>query len=303
MSGDYGTKAVPSYVAAEAETSPLPKITVQDPPQPSSTKGLSDLPMRLVYRTAAVVTVIAAVGVVTAAVVLTRNDGEAAAAAPAPKTDPVTTLSSPTPAATSAAPSPSPSPSVSAVSTAMTDALDDPRIPELPDGQEKLRKFAGKSAKTRGSVKDERSGVSFPRFAGDWDLASASPFASRQELPKVKGSAYRGMLVSCPVPIEVQEDLKDTAFLAARWTLNHHPAGATIKWTSADYTTIDDRPAWVLGYEVNYTIKGDKRKSTAAMALVDVPDSKPALVLITVPDTQKKSYRDINTVMGEIKVL
>ncbi len=259
--------------------------------------------MRLVYRTAAVVTVIAAVGVVTAAVVLTRNDGEAAAAAPAPKTDPVTTLSSPTPAATSAAPSPSPSPSVSAVSTAMTDALDDPRIPELPDGQEKLRKFAGKSAKTRGSVKDERSGVSFPRFAGDWDLASASPFASRQELPKVKGSAYRGMLVSCPVPIEVQEDLKDTAFLAARWTLNHHPAGATIKWTSADYTTIDDRPAWVLGYEVNYTIKGDKRKSTAAMALVDVPDSKPALVLITVPDTQKKSYRDINTVMGEIKVL
>ncbi len=111
------------------------------------------------------------------------------------------------------------------------------------------------------------------------------------------------MLVSCPVPIEVQDDLKDTAFLAARWTLNHHPAGATIKWTSADYTDVDDRPAWVLGYEVNYTIKGAKRKSTAAVALVDVPDSKPALVFISIPDTQKKSYRDINTAMDEIKVL
>ncbi len=257
--------------------------------------------MRLVYRTAAVVTVIAAVGVVTAAVVVTRNDPGQAAAAPAPKAVPVTAASTPAPAATSAAPSPSPS--VSPLSTAMTDALDDPRVPELPGDQAKLRKFAGKSTKTRGLIKDERSGVSFPRFAGDWDLASPSPFASRQQLPKVKGSAYRGMLVSCPVPIEVQDDLKDTAFLAARWTLNHHPAGATIKWTSADYTDIDDRPAWVLGYEVSYTIKGDKRKSTAAVALVDVPASKPALVFVTIPDTQKKSYRDINTVMDQIKVL
>ncbi|WP_459803019.1 hypothetical protein [Herbidospora sp. RD11066] len=302
--GDYGTKAVPSYVAAEAETSPLPKITIQEPPPPPSTKGLSDLPMRLVYRTAAVVTVIAAVGVVTAAVVVTRNDtGQAAVAAPksAPPVTPPPTVASTTPSPVQ--PSPSPSPSVSPLSTAMTDALDDPRIPKLPGDQEKLKTFAGKSAKTRGSIKDQRSGVSFPRFAGDWDLASASPFASRQQLPKVKGSAYRGMLVSCPVPIEVQDDLKDTAFLAARWTLNHHPAGATIKWTAADYTSIDDRPAWVLGFDVNYTIKGDKRKSTAAMALVDVPEGKPALVFITVPDAQKKSYRDINTVIDKIKVL
>ncbi|WP_062349102.1 hypothetical protein [Herbidospora yilanensis] len=263
--------------------------------------------MRLVYRTAAVVTVVAAVGVVTAAVVVTRDEPGEAAAAPAPKADPVTvaatTAAPPPPSPSPVLPSPSPSPSVSPLSTAMTDALDDPRVPELPDGQEKLRTFAGKASKIRGSIKDERSGVAFPRFAGDWDLASASPFASRQQLPKVKGSAYRGLLVSCPVPIEVQDDLKDTAFLAARWTLNHHPAGATIKWTSADLTEIDDRPAWVLGYDVNYTIKGDKRKSTAAIALVDVPGAKPALVFISVPDSQKKSYRDINTVMSKIKVL
>ncbi len=180
--GDYGTQAVPSYVAAEAETSPLPKITIQEPPPPPSTKGLSDLPMRLVYRTAAVVTVIAAVGVVTAAVVVTRNDpGEAAAAAPAPKADPVTALSTqatPTPAVTSAAPSPTPS--VSAVSTAMADALDDPRVPELPDDQAKLRKFAGKSTKTRGAIKDERSGVSFPAspVTGTWPRPRRSPPAS-----------------------------------------------------------------------------------------------------------------------------
>nr|WP_062335010.1 hypothetical protein [Herbidospora sakaeratensis] len=259
--------------------------------------------MRLVYRTAAVVTVVAALGVVAAGVVLTRNDPGEAAAAPAPKADPVTVAATTAAPPSPTPPLPSPSPSVSPLSTAMTDALDDPRVPELPDGQEKLRAFAGRSAKIRGSVKDERSGVAFPRFAGDWDLASASPFASRQLLPKVKGSAYRGLLVSCPVPIEVQDDLKDTAFLAARWTLNHHPAGATIKWTSADLTEIDDRPAWVLGYDVSYTIKGDKRKSAAAIALVDVPGAKPALVFISIPDSQKKSYRDINTVMGKIKVL
>ncbi|WP_214107685.1 hypothetical protein [Acrocarpospora catenulata] len=274
--------------------------------------------MRLVYRTVAGVVVVAAVAVLAAAVVVTRDEPptrQVAAPSIVPSTVPttvattaaapvLTTLAPPSPsAAATLSPSPTVVASASPGSTALAAGLADPRVPALPVVEEKFGKLAGRSAPTRGAIKDERSGVSIPRFSKEWQLAKASPFASRQLLAKVKGSAYRGMLVSCPVPIEVQESLRDTAFLAARWTLNHHPAGATIEWTASQAITVDERPGWLLGYEVTYTLRGDKRRSMAAIALVDVPEAKPALVFVTVPDTQKKRWRDINTVMSGIKVL
>ncbi|WP_370027539.1 hypothetical protein [Planotetraspora sp. GP83] len=195
------------------------------------------------------------------------------------------------------------SPSPSPATTAMDAALSDPRVPVLPASSKKLRKLPGKPAATRGLIKDRRSGVAFPRFAKVWKLAKASPFASRQVLPKVKGSAFRGLLVSCPVPIPVQDSLRDTAFLAARWTLNHHPSGATITWAASQPIRVGKQDGWLLGYHVHYTLKGKKRTSMAAIALVDVPLEKPALVFVTIPDTQKKHWRDINTVMSRIKAL
>ncbi|MCT9931061.1 hypothetical protein N5079_12630 [Planotetraspora sp. A-T 1434] len=339
--GDYGTKAVPTYVAAEAETTPLPKITVPEaPPPPSSGKGLGDLPMRVVYRTIATVAAVAVVGVAGTAVVLAGHNATsqstpgnvpgntvAAAGAGAPAASPAdlsgsvpSAPPSPVPGAVpSAAPSggvsggvsggpsiepsavasPSPSPGT----TAMDAALSDPRVPVLPASSKKLRNLPGKSAATRGLIKDRRSGVAFPRFAKVWKLAKASPFASRQVLPKVKGSAFRGLLVSCPVPIPVQDSLRDTAFLAARWTLNHHPSGATITWAASQPIRVGKQDGWLLGYNVHYTLKGKKRTSMAAIALVDVSLDKPALVFVTIPDTQKKHWRDINTVMSRIKLL
>ncbi|GIH28410.1 hypothetical protein Aph01nite_67200 [Acrocarpospora phusangensis] len=265
--------------------------------------------MRLVYRTVAGVVVVGLVGVLAAAVVATREQPGTRPAAVA--ATPTLSVAPPTPTASSggavvasappASPPASSTPS-STPTTALSTALTDPRLPELP-ADKKLAALAGRSAPVRSSIKDERSGVRVPRFGGDWSLAKASPFASRQLLGKIRGSAYRGMLVTCPVPIEVQDSLRDTAFLAARWTLNHHPAGATLEWTASQPITVDDRDGWLLGYQVNYTIKGEKRRSMAALALVDVPESKPALVFITVPDAQKKRWRDINTVMSKIKVL
>src|SRR5690606_3728146 len=146
-------------------------------------------------------------------------------------------------------------------------------------------------------------GVAFPRFAKVWTRARGNPFASRQVLPKVRGTELRGMLVSCPVPIPVQDSLRDTAFLAARWTLNHHPAGAKISWVASQPIKVSKRDGWLLGYRVHYTIKGKKRTSMAAAALIDVPDDKPALVFITIPDTQRKHWKDINKVMTSLKVL
>ncbi|WP_185949489.1 hypothetical protein [Microbispora sp. KK1-11] len=330
--GDYGTKAVPSYIAAEAETTPLPKITVPvAAPPASSSKGLGDLPMRVVYRAIAVAAGVVVLGAGAAVVLLNRGDPATATAAPrhsaaavssaapassapgaaAPAAGAVATpglspLSSPLPSplsstGTSATPSAAVSPD--AVDPALAAALKDPRVPALPKDGRRLRSLPGRAAATHGLLKDRRSGVSLPRFTKTWAPAKPAPFASRQLLPEVKGAPYRGMLVSCPVPIPEQKTLRDTAFLAARWTLNHHPSGATITWTASQPIKAGKRKGWLLGYTVHYTLNGRKRVSAAALALVDVPERKPAVVFVTIPDSQKKRWHDINKVMSSVKAL
>ncbi|WP_214412410.1 hypothetical protein [Sphaerisporangium fuscum] len=152
-------------------------------------------------------------------------------------------------------------------------------------------------------MKDRRSGISFARFVKAWKLVGSSPFATRRALPAPKGVKYRGMLASCPVPIAVQDDLKDTAFLAARWTLNYHPAGSRITWTASQPIKAGKSKGWLLGYRVHYKAGGKKRFSLAAVALVQVHKEKPALVFVTIPDTQKKRWADINTVMSSLRAL
>ncbi|RCG25014.1 hypothetical protein DQ384_32185 [Sphaerisporangium album] len=178
----------------------------------------------------------------------------------------------------------------------------DPRLPALPSNR-KLANFPGRGAPAKGRVKDKRSGITFARFTKEWKLARSSPFATRRTLPPAKGAGHRALLASCPVPIAIQDTLKDTAFLAARWTLNYHPAGSTISWTASQPIKAGKRDGWLLGYRVQYKLDGEKHVSTAAVALVDVPGSKPALVFVTIPDAQKKRWADINTVVSSLRIL
>ncbi|MEV7967127.1 hypothetical protein AB0O34_14255 [Sphaerisporangium sp. NPDC088356] len=346
MGGNYGTKAVPAYVTADAETAPLPKITVEEPPplpppppvKRSLISRLGDLPMRVIYR--GVAGGLAVLAVVTAAVVLfvTGSDkGAPTVAAPA-GSEPQATLPAPSSGAASQEPSvsaeasalsvpsvsgsavsvpsvsasgptevsaqgsASPAPTPTPGSSALVTGQADPRVPRLPSDR-RLADFRGHAAQTKGRVKDKRSGVTFARFVKEWKLTKSSPFATRRTLPSVKGAGHRALLASCPVPIEVQEDLKDTAFLAARWTLNYHPEGSTITWTASQPLKAGKRKGWLLGYRVNYKAGGKKHVATAAVALVEVPSSKPALVFITIPDAQKKRWADINTLMSSVRVL
>ncbi|MFC6080011.1 hypothetical protein [Sphaerisporangium aureirubrum] len=201
-----------------------------------------------------------------------------------------------------AATAPSASPVATPGRTALELAEADPRVPAMP-GNRKLANFPGRGGDTKGRVTDKRSGITFARFVKEWKLTASSPFATRRTLPAVKGAGHRGVLATCPVPILVQKDLKDTAYLAARWTLNHHPAGAKITWLASQPFKAGKRDGWLLGYRVTYLVDGDKHRSTAAVALVDVPKDKPALVFITIPDAQKKRFADINTLVSSIRPL
>ncbi|MEU8382669.1 hypothetical protein AB0C32_26200, partial [Streptosporangium sp. NPDC048865] len=180
--------------------------------------------------------------------------------------------------------------------SAVIAAFADPRVPGLPRDK-RLGRLSGKADKSKRRVQDRKSGVSLVRLGKPWKVFGASPFSTKQVLPKAKGAAHRAMLVSCPVPILVQKKSKDTAVLAARWTLNHHPKGGKITWTASQ--PIKD--GWLLAYRVKYKVKGKTRSSMAAVAVTEIPGAKPAMLFATIPDTQSKYWRSINTAVSSLK--
>ncbi|MFD1933492.1 MULTISPECIES: hypothetical protein [Nonomuraea] len=188
---------------------------------------------------------------------------------------------------------PSPGATIAPGYTALEALAADRRVPKLP-GRIRMRALPGKPVATSGTIKDVKAGVSVPRLRGPWKRYGAAPFTSKQVLPKA-GASPRAMLVSCPVPIEAQKRLRETALLAARWTLNHHPKGAVIRWLG----TQPIKKGWTLYYQVKY----GKRSSVAAVAVLDAGRDRPALVFVSIPDAQKKRWADIRRVMSGVRVL
>jgi hypothetical protein len=167
----------------------------------------------------------------------------------------------------------------------------DPRVPKLTSAVKRMA--VGRPGKR--VVKDKRTGLAVARLGSPWKTHGAAPFSSKQVLPAVRGSKLRGMFVTCPLPIMEQESPRDSALLAARWTLNHHPKGSTISWLASQPV----KHGWALVYRVKY----GKHSSRAAVVVMDGGMSKPGLAFVTVPDAQRKLWRDISRVISGVRDL
>ncbi|MER7130638.1 hypothetical protein [Streptosporangium saharense] len=313
-------------MTAEADSDPR-RASAPRPPKPPKRSRIGDLSMRVVYRVlaVAVVLVVAAVAVVAALVLSGTSDrpgevssGQVAAppaATPSPGSSPPSASPSVSPSASavsasasasasasgspeaSASPSPSTLDGVARDRSAIVAALADSRVPDLPRDKKLARLYGKAHHKGKRVLKDRRSGVWFARLSKPWKIFGASPFSTKQVLPKVKGAPVRAMVVSCPVPIQAQRRAKDTALLAARWTLNHHPEDSRISWLASQPI----KKGWLLTYKVKYKVKGKARFSVAAVAVTNGSASRPAMVFVTIPDVQRPYWRDVNTVVSSVK--
>ncbi|MCK2217815.1 hypothetical protein MF672_029060 [Actinomadura sp. ATCC 31491] len=213
---------------------------------------------------------------------------EPAPSASLPASAPAETV---TPAAPAAQVTPTPGASLAPGYTAMEALYADPRVPRLTGSVRRM----SLPAPSRKVTRDRRSGLAVPKLPRPWKAYGAAPFTTKQVLPKVRGSAVRGMFVTCPLPIMEQDSPRDSALLAARWTLNHHPKGARISWLASQPV----KRGWLLVYRVTY----GKRHSRAAVMVVDGGMRKPGLAFVTVPDAQRKQWRDIARVAAGVRVL
>lgn len=263
--------------------------------------------MRVVYRGLAAAVVAAAGVAVTLSVVLPSEpdgaarpvaapptaalpSGSAAAAGSVPSA--ASASASPLPSATaSERPTPTPGTTLAPGYTAMEALYADPRVPRLTG---KVRRMALPAPGKR-FIRDSRSGLAVPRLSRPWKASGAAPFTTKQVLPPQRGTKLRGMFVTAPLPIMEQKSPRDTALLAARWTLNHHPQGSRITWLSSQPVA----HGWMLSYRVTY----GRHSSRAAVLIMDGGMAKPGMAFITVPDSQRKYWRDIGRVAAGVRVL
>ncbi|QFY11718.1 hypothetical protein GBF35_38675 [Nonomuraea phyllanthi] len=265
--------------------------------------------MRVVYRGLAAAGAVAAVAVALAVVLPAEPDEVAAGPVTAPPAAPSSSGSAPVPSGSAPAPSssgaalapsaapssgstgsgsrPTPSPGASLAPgyTAMEALYADPRVPRLTRDVKRM----SLPSPYKKVVKDARSGLAVPRLGRPWKPVT------RQVLPKQRGTRLRGTFVTCPLPIMHQKSARDTALLAARWTLNHHPKGSRITWLASQPV----KNGWMLVYRVIY----GKHQSRAAVVVMDGGMSKPGLAFVTVPDSQRKQWRDIGRVASGVRVL
>lgn len=258
--------------------------------------------MRSIYRGLAVVAAVAAGATVIVLALPSGPDEVVAGPVTAPPAAPAS--SGPAPSAGPSAPpsagpsvtpapsaTPSPGSSLAPGYTAMEALYADPRVPKLTDRVKRMAlPRAGKHV-----VRDKRTGLAVPELGRPWKSHGAAPFTTKQVLPAARGGRLRGMLVTCPLPIMEQKSPRDTALLAARWTLNHHPKGSKISWLASQRV----KKGWMLVYRVKY----GKHSSRAAVVVMDGGMSKPGLAFVTVPDSQRKRWRDIGRVVSGVRVL
>ncbi|WP_283137420.1 hypothetical protein [Rhizohabitans arisaemae] len=336
------SKWQPTYVLAEAETTPLPRIKVEEPPQPapqpdprsSKRTRIGDLPMRVIYRlVAGGVAVVAVVGVAFFLINRPSADDKVAAA-------PLGNRALPSPSAGSVPPSPTdappqatpvplaagvPSPGTSVTLTPIATVTLPPGsagglgptptptvTPAKPPGVEKLPPppakkrlgaLPGKATKAKGRITDRRTGISYAKLVSPWGTAPPSPFAHKRFLKGTLRDKAPAWIASAPMPLEPQKNLRLAAADIARWTLRFHPKGTTVSWRASQELKAGKRKGWLLVFTAKYTVKGKSRESVSAVGLVNVGKKRPAMIFMSIPDTHRRHWRDITTVISSLKSL
>ncbi len=179
-------------------------------------------------------------------------------------------------------------------------------LPGLP-AQTALRALPGTPSPVLGSVTDSRAAITYAKLGKPWAVAEIPSFSAGQQA----GAAQRPstMIASGLLPgaapradLKTDAEFRRAAVGAVKWTIgNHYPAGSKVAWTASQKPAVGK--GWTLGYRVTYVVKGRKHTSQAALTLLDIGRRRPAMLLVTVPDTQKQLWADIAPLMASARAL
>jgi hypothetical protein len=190
---------------------------------------------------------------------------------------------------------------------------------ENPQPDKVLAKFRGAHTKPAGRVVDQRSGLSYPRLGKPWgpppnkspmtELGfSASQFSVTEKAgaqPKrwarlmsaglggAEKDAYTGPGSERDAATQVAE-----AYEARMYGFGHRK-----KLLASQPLNIGGHKGWLVGYYLTYHRPGVKATGdVVTVAMVDTGRKAPGVLFMSVPNTHKKLWPDVNYVMHSMKV-
>ncbi|MGP3912009.1 hypothetical protein [Nonomuraea sp. 10N515B] len=265
---------------------PLPPMPPVLPPEPPA-RRIGDLPIKVVYLFGAILATVLAVGlifVVFSGDVPTNNQ---------PGEQVVRVAPIPTSSATPTAASPSPTVSESPIV-----------LPPVPESKA-YKNLSGTASVVTGTITDTKSGISYPRLASPWKARSYPPYSIAQRIGKVEMPFT--LIASAMYPGESPEkkpssdaDYREIATQAVRWSIRtQYPKGATVEWTASKKIPLGK--GWTLGYKVTYTNDGEQGVAQAMVTVVEVGKTKPAMLMASIPESNKARWRDLNTLALQVR--
>ncbi|GHH68603.1 hypothetical protein GCM10017673_17910 [Streptosporangium violaceochromogenes] len=170
-----------------------------------------------------------------------------------------------------------------------------------------MRVLPGTPSPVLGVVTDAKAAITYAKLGAPWTVAAIPSFTAGQRVGtgRLPGTLIASGLLPGDTPradLKTDAQFRGAATGAVRWTLRrHYPAGSRVTWTASQ------RPAtgkgWTLGYRVTYVVKGRRHTSQAALTLLDIGRRKPAMLFVTVPDTNKRLWADIAPLMAGARPL
>ncbi|MGI5283719.1 hypothetical protein ACQEVF_10335 [Nonomuraea polychroma] len=264
---------------------PLPPMPPPLPPKPPS-RGIGDIPIKVVYLLGAVLATVLAVVLV---FVVFSGD--------VPANQPTEQVVRVAPIPTSATPTVAPSPTVTESPIVL------PPVPE----SKAFKNLSGTASAVTGTITDNKTGISYPRLASPWKARSYPPYSVAQRIGKVELPFT--LIASAMYPGESPEkkpdsdaDYREIATQAVRWSIRtQYPKGATVEWTASRKVPLGK--GWTLGYEVTYTNGGKQEVAQALMSVIEVGKTKPAMLMASIPESNKERWRDLNTLAQQVRPL
>jgi hypothetical protein len=243
--------------------------------------------------------------------------GGGSAAEPRPLTSPSPAVTAvpvtPSPAApwptpSHATPSPSPSPSSGG-----------PHVRRIPEGTVvTLRRYKGRGSAVIGRVTDPKTGLSFAELGSPW----------RRSRPIGEGPIQDGrynlrqtLLTETYGPdgdrewwadIDSQHlwsdlDAGDSLYDAARAMLDHKQDGAFPTGTTGrDIASQPVRRGWLIARIMQMPPSPDGREARRELSVaiaVDTGRPRPAMLWITIPDTHRRLWPDVDTLVRSLKIV
>ncbi|WP_066368865.1 hypothetical protein [Herbidospora mongoliensis] len=194
-----------------------------------------------------------------------------------------------------------------------------PEVDRIPEGEVvKLPAFDGRGSKVVGTVRDRKARLRFAELGSPWGPAKGQPdgpvsdgaysmrqtFVTEEYGPDLDREWFADVdSLRLPSELDAGDSLYDAAVaLLDSKQIRNFPGGTT----GIDIASQPIRNGWVVARQMRMPPSDAGRKANLELAVavaMDTGAGRPSVVWITIPETHKRLWPDIETVVSSLRVL